>query len=89
MADKIIDARAAQGLHAYAERTFPMVGWVVLRTSAYLGKVVARLVTTDQTPYVLLGDTLAEICNQLPPGLVRTERQPADPPEVVEIWFAE
>jgi hypothetical protein len=25
---------------------------------------------------------------QLPPGLVRSERQPVDPPEVVEIWFA-
>jgi hypothetical protein len=25
----------------------------------------------------------------VPPGLVRTERQPVEPPEVVEIWFAE
>ena len=25
---------------------------------------------------------------QLPPGLVRSERQPAGPPEVVKIWFA-
>jgi hypothetical protein len=31
---------------------------------------------------------LAGIRNLLPPGLVRAERQPADPPEVVEIWFA-
>jgi hypothetical protein len=31
---------------------------------------------------------LAETHAQLPPRLVRTERQPADPPEVVEIWFS-
>jgi hypothetical protein len=36
---------------------------------------------------VLVADTLAEIHAQLPPRLVRAGRQPADPPEVVEIWF--
>lgn len=25
--------------------------------------------------------------DQLPPGLVRSERMPGDPPDVVEIWF--
>jgi hypothetical protein len=39
-------------------------------------------------PYQLLADTLAGIRAMLPPGLVRSERMPADPPEVVEIWFA-
>ena len=29
----------------------------------------------------------AGVQEQLPPGLVRAERQPADSPEVVEIWF--
>jgi hypothetical protein len=25
--------------------------------------------------------------SQLPAGLERSDRQPADPPEIVEIWF--
>ena len=40
------------------------------------------------SPHLLVADTLAEMHAQLPPYLVRMERQPADPPEVVEIWFA-
>jgi hypothetical protein len=60
MPDRIIDAGAARGLHAYADRTCPMVGWVVMRgLPAYCGKLVARLVTEDQTTYVLIADTLA------------------------------
>jgi hypothetical protein len=31
---------------------------------------------------VLLADTLAGLQAQLPPGLVRSGRQPVDPPEV-------
>jgi hypothetical protein len=89
MPDQIIDAGAAQGLQAYADRAFPMVGWVVMRgLPAYSDKVVARLVTADQTAYVLIGDTLAEVQEQLPSGLERTLRQPSDPPEVVEVWFS-
>jgi hypothetical protein len=47
-------------------------------------------VTSGQAPssYLLLADMLAGIQAMLPPGLVRSERMPADPPEVVEIWFA-
>jgi hypothetical protein len=36
---------------------------------------------------VLLADTLGELNTQLPHGLERSDRQPADPPEVLEIWF--
>ncbi|HJS84418.1 MAG TPA: hypothetical protein VJ779_03065 [Acetobacteraceae bacterium] len=43
--------------------------------------------TETPSPYVLVADTLAEIRAQLPPHPARAERQPADPPEVVEIWF--
>jgi hypothetical protein len=57
--------------------------------SEYLCAFVARLVTDAPTPYVLLGHTLAEIHVRLPPGLVRLDRQPAEPPEVVELWFPE
>jgi hypothetical protein len=90
MDDQIIDSAMALSLHTDACRTRPLVGWVVMRDPPdYPGKVTARLVTTDgQSPYVLVAETLAEIQAALPPGLERTERQPAEPPEVVEIWFA-
>ena len=42
---------------------------------------------SDPASYVLVSDTLAGRQAQLPPGLVRLERQLAEPPEVVEIWF--
>ena len=65
------------------------MGWVVTRDPPeHPDKVVARLVTEAPTPYVLVADTLAELHAQLPPYLARAGRQPADPPEVVEIWFA-
>ena len=79
----------ARGLHADACRTRALVGWVVTRDPpAYTDKVVARLVTDAPTPYVLIGDTLGELHAALPPGLVHSDRQPADPPDVVEVWFA-
>jgi hypothetical protein len=66
----------------------PQAGWVVMRDPPdYPDKIVARLVTDRPTPYVLIAESLAELQAQLPLGLVRVERQPADLPEVVEIWF--
>jgi hypothetical protein len=58
---------------------------------AYPERYAARLVTSGQapSPYLLLADTVAEIQAMLSPGLVRSERMPVDPPEVVEIWFVE
>jgi hypothetical protein len=90
MDDQIIDPVMAISLHADACRARPLVGWVVMRDPPdYPDKVTARLVTIDgQAPYVLVADTLAEIHAALPHGLMRAERQPAEPPEVVEIWFA-
>jgi hypothetical protein len=41
------------------------------------------------TPYILVGHTLAEIHARLPQGLERSDRQPSDPPDVVEVWFPE
>jgi hypothetical protein len=90
MPDQIIDAAMALGLHADACRAHPLVGWLVTKDLPdYPGKVVARLVTDAPSPYVLVADTLAEIHAALPPNLVRTDRQPVDPPEVIEIWFAD
>jgi hypothetical protein len=64
------------------------IPWIVMDdVPEYLGAVVARLVTDAPTPYILIAQTLAEIHANLPSGLVRSERQPSDPLEVVEIWF--
>ena len=88
MTDKIINASAANGLQAYAIQTYQPSGWTVSQShSDYPGKVIARLVTWKPTPYVLMADTVAELQAQLPAGLVRSNRQPSDPPDVLEIWF--
>jgi hypothetical protein len=86
--DQIIDAAMALGLQADAIRAHPLVAWIVTRDEvAWPGEFVARLMTSGPTPYVMLADTLAGSQAQLPTGLTRTDRQPADPPEVVEVWF--
>jgi hypothetical protein len=87
--DQIIDAVMARALQADAVRTRPLLAWIVmLDQPEYPGEFVARLVTDGPTPYVLLADTLAGLHAQLPTDLVRSDRQPADPPEVVEVWFS-
>jgi hypothetical protein len=89
MDDQIIDAAMALSLHADAVRTHPLAGWIIMRDPPdYEGKFVARLVTTRASPYVLVGDTLAEVQAALPPNLKRSSRQPSDLLDVVEIWFA-
>jgi hypothetical protein len=54
--------------------------------AAYPGKLMARLTTTEPTTYVLLADTLAKMRAVLPPGLHHSERTPADPDDLVELW---
>jgi hypothetical protein len=89
MPDQIVDAVMARALHADACRGHPLTGWVVMRDPPeYPDKFTARLVSGTASPYVLVAHALAEVQEQLPPGLVRSERQPVDPPEVVEVWFA-
>jgi hypothetical protein len=51
------------------------------------GKLVARMVTVSPSAYVLVAETLDELRVMLPPGLKRSERQPADPPGVIELWW--
>jgi len=82
--DQLIDAAMARSLHANACRDRALVAWVVLwDLPAYPERYAARLATSNPSPspYLLLADTLACIQAMLPPGLVRSERQPADPPE--------
>ena len=89
--DQLIDPTMARALHADACRNYALVAWVVLwDLPAYPERYAARLVTSGSvsSPYLMLADTLAGIQEMLPPGLVRSERMPGDPPEVVEIWFA-
>jgi hypothetical protein len=89
--NQLIDPTMARALHADACRTHAIVAWVVMwDLPAHPNRYATRLVASGQAawPYLLLADTLAGIQEQLPPGLVRSERMPADPPEVVEIWFA-
>jgi hypothetical protein len=80
-----------RALHADACRAHAAVAWVMLwDLPAYAERCAARLATSGSplSPYLLLADTLAGIREMLRPGLVRSERMPADPPEVVEVWFA-
>ena len=59
MQDQIIDAVMASSIHADAVRTHPLAAWVIVRDQIdYPGDLVARLVTDQLTPYVLLADTL-------------------------------
>jgi len=88
MADQVIDRTTAQALQADARRDRLLVGWVVVRDQPGPGQFIARLVAEAPTVYVLQADTLAELHAQLPPGVERSDRQIADPPDLVEIWFA-
>ena len=59
MPDQIIDAVMARSIHADAVRTHPLAAWVIVRDQIdYPRDLVARLVTDQLTPYVLLADTL-------------------------------
>jgi hypothetical protein len=88
VADQLIDRATAEGLQADARRDRLLVGWVVVRDQPGPGQFTARLVTEAPTVYVLRADTLAELHARLPPGVERSDRRRADPPDLVEIWFA-
>src|SRR5690242_12567640 len=84
-------AASRPALRANACRDHALVAGVVMfDLPAYPERYAARLATSgsNPSPYVMLAHTLIGIREMLPPGLVRAERTPADPPEVVEIWFA-
>lgn len=90
MGDQIIDAAMARSLNADAVRSQVLFGWIVQNDPPeHPDKFVARFATDHPTIYVMVADSLAEIQAMLPAGLVRSERQPVDPPDVVEVWFGE
>jgi len=89
MPDQIITARDARAIQAKAGNGFGLFGWIVLKDQPdYPGKIVARLATSPLTIYVMLANTLEELHAMLPAGLVHSPREPADPPEVMEVWFS-
>ena len=89
MPDQIIDVATARSLHAGADRSHVLFAWITQNDPPeHPGKFVARFATSHPTIYVMVADTLAEIHEVLPLGLARSERQPGDPPEVVEMWFS-
>jgi hypothetical protein len=78
----------ARSIQADMIRKHPLMAWVVTQDQdAHSGQFVARLVTNEPTVYVMLAGTLAELRDQLPPRLERTDRHSFHPREVVEIWF--
>lgn len=86
--DQVITPEMARAIHADAVRGHALVGWVVWEgEDQHQGKLVARLVTGSSPVYVLVADKLGELRATLPPGLERSERQPADPPGVIELWW--
>ena len=87
--DQIVDAVMARALNQDACRGHALVAWVVWQDHPAhpSHRFIAQLATESPLPYVLVGETLAEVQAQLPSGLVRHGRQPVDPPEVVEIWL--
>ncbi len=78
-------------LHLRLQERLPM--WVVYRpiTYEYPGKWVARMhITLPQpksTRFVMTHDTKQALRSLLPPWLVLLERQPADAPEIEEVWI--
>jgi hypothetical protein len=79
--DQFLDPAMPRALHADACRDHAIVASLVLwDLPAYPERFAARLVTSGAmpSPYVLLADTLGGIRDQLPPGLVRSERMPVD-----------
>lgn len=88
MNNQVVTPEMARAIHADAVRGHMMFGWVVWAGNGrHQGKLVARLVTSSPSIYLLVAETLGELRAMLPPGLNRSERQPADPPDVIEMWW--
>ncbi|OYW56836.1 MAG: hypothetical protein B7Y80_01765 [Hyphomicrobium sp. 32-62-53] len=75
---------------AQARQALPM--WTLYeRPLDYPGHYVARMFVTIPSPvatqFAIVADTLEELRQALPAGLLRLDRQPADEPQIVETWF--
>jgi hypothetical protein len=66
-----------------------LLAWVVKHDLPNTpAKYIARLATKHPTIYVMAADMLAELQAMLLPGLERSQREPADPLDVVNVWFS-
>jgi hypothetical protein len=82
---EVVDRETACAIQREALRTWRVVGWIVVENHpGYPGRFVARLLSGDTAPYLLVDDTLSGLRAQLPPGL---KCQHATPQGAVEIWF--
>jgi hypothetical protein len=89
MPDQVIDPTMARVVQADAAKLHILFAWIVQHDPPeHPDKFIARLATAHPTVYIMVADTLAELQAMLPEGLVRSERQPSDPSEVVEVWFS-
>jgi hypothetical protein len=88
LSDQVIDADKAVAVQRDVARNADLLAWIVTANPAeHEGRLVARLVTTRATPYVLVADNLHELRWLLPQGLVHEDRQPSDPVNVIGAWF--
>jgi hypothetical protein len=79
--EKQDDARAAGDL---------LIWTICDDPSDHPGKYTARPYSARRgqpDEFLLVADTYAEILGMLPAGLVRLERDPSDPPVIVESWI--
>jgi hypothetical protein len=78
----------AAALHQRAVERSDLVVWVISEDEpGHPGVLVARLITDGATPYVMTATSLPELRAMLPTGLERSDRQPADPEDVLEVWL--
>jgi hypothetical protein len=90
MDDRVITPQLATALHQHALQLSTHPVWEITAGGPGLtGVLLARLITDRAMPYVLVAPSLEDLRTKLPPGLVRADRQPADPPDVIEVWASE
>lgn len=91
MRTEIIDAAMAQRLQNKAIHEGDLWIWTITENpSDQPGLFVCRPHSTKlggAFGFALVGQTLDEVRRQLPWGLHRQGRDPADNPVIVEIWF--
>jgi hypothetical protein len=88
VSNEILTPEIAATLHQRALELSALAVWVISEDEPdHPGVLVARLITEAATLYVLTAATLPELRAMLPPGLERSERQPTDLEEAMEVWL--
>ncbi len=87
MEDHVINAEMARTLQQRAAGQSPVLWAVMTDQPDYPGKVVARLVSEQPTPYVLVADDVHSLRTRLPPGLAHAPRLPNNRHDLAEVWY--